>query len=134
MQNVPSHREVPVNRVALSHLASNEQAAITEFTTQIRDLFPRRILSVTLFGSKARGDADAESDIDLLVLVDDESNAFRSELWRIASDVSLEHNVVLSVRVYAQARWAESGRIRLPLYRAIVADGIPVPFECAPAA
>ena len=123
-----------MNRAALSHLASNEQAAITEFTTQIHKLFPGRIHSVTLYGSKARGDSDAESDIDLLAVVDEESNAFRSELWRIASDISLEYNVVLSVRVYAQARWAESRRIRLPLTRSIVADGVPVPLERAPTA
>jgi predicted nucleotidyltransferase len=137
----------------LSHLTPNERSAIAEYLARIRGSFPGRILSVTLFGSKARGDADAESDIDLLVLVDAEDNmagetpaiqafrsladaegnmvgetpaiqAFRSELWRIASDVSLEYNVVLSVRVYAQDHWAEARRIRLPLYRAIAADGI----------
>ncbi len=132
MQDVPSHREVLVNKVALLHLTSNEQAAIAEFTTQIRDLFPGRILSITLFGSKARGDSDTESDIDLLVLVDAESNEFRSELWRVASDISLEYNVVLSVRVYAQARWAEAQRIRLPLYRAVAGDGIPLSPEHVP--
>jgi len=118
-----------VNSVALSHLTVDEQAAIAEFTTLVQDQFPGRILSLTLFGSKARGDADAESDIDLLLLVDEESNPLRSELWRIASDISLEHNVVLSVRVYAQTRWAASRRMRLPLYRAIVADGIPLPVQ-----
>jgi len=111
---------------SLSHLTPNEQAAILEYVTRIRASFPERILTVTLFGSKARGDSDAESDIDLLALVDAEDNEFRSELWRIASDVSLEYNVVLSVRVFAQVRWAETRRIRLPLYRAIAADGVPL--------
>ena len=119
---------------SLTHLAPNEQAAIRRYITGIRERFPEDVLSVTMFGSKARGDASAESDIDLLVLVDEESREIRSELWRIASDVSLEHNVVLSVRVFARSRWAETRRIRLPLYRAIVADGIPLTPESAPAA
>ncbi|MFQ5614768.1 MAG: nucleotidyltransferase domain-containing protein [Anaerolineae bacterium] len=111
---------------ALSHLTLNEQTAVTEYITRIRRRFRGRILTVMLFGSKARGDAEPESDIDLLVLVDVETNRFRSALWRIASDISLDYNVVLSPRVYGQTRWQEMGRIRLPLYRAIVADGIPL--------
>jgi predicted nucleotidyltransferase len=95
-----------------------------EYIARIRSRFPGRILSVILFGSKARGDAGAESDIDLLVLLDAESDEFRSELWRIASDVSLYYNVVLSPHVFGQARWAETQRTLLPLHRAIMADGI----------
>jgi len=118
---------------SLAHLTPNELAAVTEYVADIRDRFPDRILSVILFGSKARGDGDAESDVDLLVLVDAEDREFRSELWRIASDVSLEHNLVISVRVFAQTRWAETRRLRLPFYRAIVADGIPLTHERAAA-
>jgi len=120
-----------MNEQSLPHLAPNEQAAIRRYIAGIRERFPKDVLSVTLFGSKARGDASTESDIDLLVLVDEESREIRSELWRIASDVSLEYNVVLSVRVFARSRWAETRRIRLPLYRAIVADGVPLTPENA---
>lgn len=117
----------------VSHLAPDELSAIHEYTARIRNRFPNRILSVTLFGSKARGDADSESDIDLLVLVDAENHKFRSELWRIASDVSMAYNVVLSARIFAQARWAEARRFHPPLYRAIVKDGIPVaPDQVSP--
>lgn len=121
-----------MNAPSLSYLTTGEQAAITAYVAQLRSQFSDRILSVTLFGSKARGDADAESDVDLLVLVDTEDHKLCSELWRIASDVSLEHGVVLSARVFAQSRWAESERIRPPLYRAIIADGVPLTSEHIP--
>ena len=117
---------------SLSDLAPNDQAAITKYLGCIRSRFPDRILDVVLFGSRARGDAHVESDIDLLVLVDAEDREFRSELWRIASDVSLDYNVVISPRVFGQARWAETRRIGMPLYRAIVADGISLTSEHVP--
>ena len=110
-----------------------EREAIIEYVPRIRGQFRNRVLAVMLFGSKARGDADPESDIDLLVLVDMESSEFRSQLWRIASDVSLEYDVVLSPRVFGQSRWDETRRIRMPLYRAIVADGVPLTPERVPA-
>ena len=78
------------------HLTSDDRGAVMEYIARIRSRFPDRILSVTLFGSKACGDADAESDVDLLVLVDADDNEFRYELWRIASRVSLEYDVVIS--------------------------------------
>ena len=117
----------------LPHLTPNERAAVMEYVALIRSRLPDRVLSVILFGSKARGDGDAESDIDLLVLVDTENSEFRSELWRIASDVSLDYNVVLSPRVFGQARWAEVRRIRLPLLLAIVADSVPLTSDRIPA-
>ncbi len=38
-----------------------------------------------------------------------------------------------SKRVFGQSRWDETRQIRLPLYRAIVADGVPLTPERVPA-
>ena len=121
-----------------SHLATNERDAIQAYIARIRRRFPDSVLAVILFGSKARGYAASdemreESDIDLFVLMDEENEAICSELWGIASDISLAYDVLLSVRVYGRERWAESKRIRLPLYRAIVGEGIPLMSNRTPA-
>ena len=114
----------------MSHLMPDDRTAIEEYVATIRERFPSRILDVILFGSKARGDAGTESDIDLVVVVDAENiedmefPEVRSALWRIASQVSLQYDVVLSCRVFDRGRWARAKRMRLPLYRAVVSDGI----------
>ena len=47
------------------HLKSNEQMAVNEYIARIQDRFEEHIVAVMLFGSKARGDPDIESDLDL---------------------------------------------------------------------
>jgi predicted nucleotidyltransferase len=116
----------------LPHLTPKDRIAVAEYIEHIRARFPDRILAVVLFGSKARGDADDESDIDLLVLVDTEDDEFRSELWHIASDISLEYNVVVSPCVFGQEQWDETRRIRMPLYREIEKYNVPLTPELVP--
>ena len=122
-----------MSQASPSRLTANEQTAIDEYLARLHRQFGEHILSVTLFGSKAQGDSDAESDIDLLVLVKEETWELRSALWRTASEVGLIHNLVISVRVFARERWAETRRLRLPLYRAVAADGAPLSYGPAPA-
>ena len=51
-----------------------------EYVARIRSRFPEHVLAVMSFGSKARGAADAEADIDLMILVEEESGVNASPL------------------------------------------------------
>ena len=48
------------------------------------------VRSVTLFGSRARGDAAQDSDIDVMVVVAEENRELRKTLLDIAYDLSWE--------------------------------------------
>ncbi|SEH49764.1 Nucleotidyltransferase domain-containing protein [Halopenitus malekzadehii] len=59
---------------------------IRAFLQRIRDELDE-LVGVVLFGSVARGEADRVSDIDLLVIVDDDKTAARRTIQAIVSDL-----------------------------------------------
>lgn len=84
-----------------------------------------RLRGLVLFGSAARGEADPESDIDLLVLLDQPEDYFR-ELRTIVGllyPVQLESEWLISAKP-ASADDFEQGR--LPLYRIARREGVQV--------
>ena len=105
-------------------LSSQEQEALDVFVQRLYAHHGDRVRSAVLFGSKARGDAGPDSDIDLLVTLADDDPHLRSQVRRLAARVSLEYDLLLSVRAASRSQWAELARYRFPLYQAIVSEGI----------
>ena len=50
-------------------LTKDEKLAVEEFSARLRDRFPREIEGIKLYGSKARGESNNESDVDVLIVV-----------------------------------------------------------------
>jgi hypothetical protein len=97
---VVERREVPpasLFRLVPEHVASRALLALARSTDTVLDemgrlvgVFPRPPVSVIVFGSFARGEADADSDIDAVVVrpteVDEDDDAWSASLegWRRA--------------------------------------------------
>lgn len=113
-----------MKKPGLQHLTANERAALDDFVRRLRAKYADEVLLVRLFGSKARGDFDAESDIDVLVVVREDDWRFNRQIVGEAWDPMFEHNVVISPTVvcYDHYRWL--GDVTAPFYRAIQRDGI----------
>ncbi|MCX6215553.1 nucleotidyltransferase domain-containing protein [Spirosoma sp.] len=54
---------------------------VREFKAALQDIYGDRLGDVVLYGSYARGDYD-ESDIDLMILLNDEDVNTYAEFWR----------------------------------------------------
>jgi len=52
-------------------LSEGEQQALAEYQRMLIEKHPQRLMRLVLFGSKARGDAGPESDVDVLVVLSD---------------------------------------------------------------
>lgn len=117
----------------------NQPLPYENILTQYRDAllahFPDDLQQLTLFGSQARGDTHAESDIDVLVLMnwDEEklpngryialtSDPRWQKIIELAYDITLEYGVVLAPFVMSKKlfeKWS-------PLHNQIKQSGIEI--------
>jgi predicted nucleotidyltransferase len=77
-----------------------DRAVLREFAQRVQRVEPRA--RVWAFGSRARGDADPQSDLDVCVVVPDVSPPLEEELRRCAWEVAFEHGRVIPVIVLSQ--------------------------------
>lgn len=73
--------------------------ALKEFQQRISRLLGDCLHEMLLFGSKAEGKGAIDSDIDVLVLVQDRAMSMRHQIWDEAFEVNLKYGVYLSPRV-----------------------------------
>ena len=106
-------------------LRRKEKEAIKEATGILKERFPVR--DVVLFGSKARGDSEEGSDIDLLLLTDQplhwkERHAIVDALF----EVEMKHDVVISIVVNTVYDWQEGICTVLPIHEEVSREGVAI--------
>jgi predicted nucleotidyltransferase len=107
---------------------SNRQLGLTEFVKRLRRSLSGNVLDVRLFGSEARGEATLESDIDVLVVVQPESEraALEDRVIDIAFDVNLEFSVYVSPRVITPGILNDPVWRETPFIRNVASESIPL--------
>lgn len=110
-------------------LLPKEKQAVREFIRMVRSVYGDKIHRAALFGSKVRGDWTKYSDVDILLIVEDDSWAFRKAIIRIDSDIELKYDVMLDVRVISAERWQYMENIQAGLYQNISKDAVPIRFR-----
>jgi predicted nucleotidyltransferase len=97
---------------------------LAEFKKGLAQIYGARLKAVYLFGSYARGDYNANSDLDVMIVLDD-YQSYWDELVRtsqLASDLSLEYDITLSRTIMREDQWLKGD---LPLLANVRAEGIP---------
>ena len=107
-----------------AHLTDRARQALAAFVERIQQRFDGLILSAILFGSRARGEASADSDVDVLAVIDKEGYRVRKEIRYLAAEVWLEYGLFLSTRVWSRSHWRKLQEMQTLLYRNIQRDSI----------
>ena len=104
-------------------IKENEKNAILEASAMLRETFP--VKEVVLFGSKARGDDDEESDIDLLILTSqpvswNERKAINNALF----EIQMKYDIIISALITTVTEWNEGPFSVLPIHGEISNHGV----------
>ena len=104
-------------------IADNERNAVKAASKLLKEKFP--VKKVVLFGSKVRGDDDAESDIDLLVLVERKITwNERKAIIDVLFDIELAYDVIVSPLIVEDREWNEGTFSVMPIYHEVSRDGV----------
>lgn len=91
------------------NLTADEKIALREVRDSIRSLVGDRLRAVVLFGSKARGDFDDESDLDIAVLVEGLERTLKRKIIDVIAHIELKHGTPMSALVVS---WEEFCSLR----------------------
>ncbi len=77
------------------------------------------VIDMKLFGSSARGTQGQNSDIDIMVKLDEVNRDIEENLYDIAYELELEYDCLIDVIVIS-----DDWNIKIPLYQKIEQEGI----------
>jgi predicted nucleotidyltransferase len=105
-------------------LRSAERAALDQLVRWVRERFGARVHELQLFGSRARGQGDEDSDLDVLVVIEDVISTEARDVAHFCGDLLTEHDVIVAPLVLSTARFAELRQRERLIAREIERDGV----------
>ena len=113
-------------RRAVAGWTPAERKWLAEFVAAVRARHAEVVQDVIVYGSKARGDWNDDSDIDVLVIVADGAAERRKALRHLAYDLSLTAEALPAILTRTESEWQQLGEEDSPLRRGIDRDGFSV--------
>lgn len=112
--------------MSCSNLTVEEQSWLDSYRRVLEEKLPGLVEEIRIFGSKARGEADPDSDLDLLVILREGDSAMKREVRHIGHRLAVMSNAAPSIVVYTRNEWLAREQSGSPFYRAVLRDGVPV--------
>jgi len=96
-------------------LSNKDKKFFNQFAFMVRDKFPAA--KVWAYGSRVRGNATVESDLDVCVVVDKLDDESDSAIMEIAWQIGFENDVIISTVTYSKEEFedgpcSESGLVQ----------------------
>jgi predicted nucleotidyltransferase len=107
-------------------LTTEEQAWLDSYRAALDANHPGAVHEILIYGSKARGQAHGESDLDLLLIVKNSSGTLKRELRRIGYRLAATTDVLPSILAYTEEEWESRRRSGSSFRKAVERDAVRV--------
>ena len=107
-------------------LSPDEQTWFDEYRQALLTRHSAVVVRMVVYGSKARGDAHADSDLDVLIIVRNDSGALKRTLRDIGYDLAATSWAAPSILAYTQDEWQHRKEKGFPFQRAVERDAVAV--------
>jgi len=107
-------------------LNEKEQLALKKFRTALEKALGRNLVEVKLFGSKARGDARRDSDIDALIIIASGDWHIGDVIYSMVTDILLEDGICISPKVINKRDYDRLYKMKTPFIKNVIRDGIAI--------
>lgn len=99
-------------------------AVIAAYVKRVVAEYADHLVSITLYGSQARGDALPESDIDLFVVTKNDVPGLEDALSHIAWEIQFEYDVVIADVIRTLSETEQLQHERSPYFQNLEREGI----------
>jgi uncharacterized protein len=109
-------------------MKEKDRRIVEDIKRRIPEEMRRHVERFIVFGSRARGDAPVDSDLDLIALVDNKTPEIEKTLDDVAYEVMWDHdfNPIVSLKVFSKASFGSAVARDLSFYRNVDSHGITV--------
>jgi predicted nucleotidyltransferase len=111
---------------AVCKLTPDEQAWLETYRCALTERYAGIVERMVVYGSKARGDAQPDSDLDVLLILKNEAVALKRPLRRLGYDLAAAFDAVPSILAYTQDEWDQRQQSGSPFRQAVERDAVPV--------
>ena len=107
-------------------LTAEEQAWLDSYRAALDKKHPGAVQQMLIYGSKARGQAHADSDLDILLIVKDYAAGLKRDLRWIGYLLAAKTDVLPSILAYTEDEWERRKRSGSTFRKAVERDGVRV--------
>ena len=109
-------------------MRKQDKIIIQELKRRLSADLQKRVMKFIIYGSRAKGIAAEDSDLDLVALVDEKTPEIESALDDLAYGVMWDYDFkpIISLKVFSEARFRSSTEKGMSFYRHVEKEGIPV--------